>query len=835
MFPTRSLLFLFLLATLACAGEGRGASSAVTFYVALDGNDSWSGKLPAPNAAKTNGPFATFDRARAAVQSLNKSGLSQVVVRFRGGTYFLPQTENFTSADSGTATTEIVYENYPGEKPVFSGGMRVQNWTHAGGNKWQTTLPASTVYFENLFYNGVRRLRPRLGGYLGAYYRIASTVYSPTQQTNCSVQIPDLGWECFDRFQYDPADPIADTWKNLAPPAQNSCNQPTGNSALTGDIEVLDWEQFSTSKLRVSCVDTVNHIVYMTGPTAMPQANASETGFITGNRYLVENVEDALAEPGQWFLDRSSTPWTLTYLANPGEHPNADSVIIPQLPIVLEASSLQYVTFRGLTFEHDNYTPPAAGYVASELEPNIPSAVSFQNSQHVSFESGTVTQTSGSGVEFISCTGKQSPSWCVNTNANATTAWDSVEDSAFYDLGTAGVRIGEPGLPSDSDANVPQFMTVENNVVQGYGRIVPSAFGIGQGMGHDNLYTHNTVYNGYHCAISISENLPISAPPNGNGAFNNTISFNHVYNLLRGIMNDGGSIRVEDGNLVHIATGNRILNNRVHDVTDASIMDANGYGGHGIYMDNQSGLVDVENNLVYRVSASAVYTPHGPALPNSPNTIRNNILAFAQQAMVDDSGPYVNSVPATALQAFLVNDNLFYFDRSSSSNPPFRVQAGCTYSLGSPFTEFQDFSSNLYWRTDGGFGSDPKAFHLQPAAGTGPNAPCSDDRSTWTFYTFTQWQQMVNEDAGSVVRNPGFANPAYPFDDYSLPAGSPGVGFVPFDACEAGVIQRPGHDDLPFRVDEGRPCQFDRGTVAPDPRDVPDTFPTMTFNPATDY
>jgi len=55
-----------------------------------------------------------------------------------------------TAADSGTATTKVVYENYAGEAPVFSGGMRVTSWTNTSGNTWKATLPASTQYFENL-------------------------------------------------------------------------------------------------------------------------------------------------------------------------------------------------------------------------------------------------------------------------------------------------------------------------------------------------------------------------------------------------------------------------------------------------------------------------------------------------------------------------------------------------------------------------------------------------------------------------------------------------------------------------------------------------------------
>src|SRR5579872_6328658 len=79
--------------------------------------------------------------ARAMVQAISKSGLSQVSVQFRGGTYYLSSTETFTAADSGSPALRIVYQNYPGESPVFSGGVRILNWTNSGGNKWTTTLP----------------------------------------------------------------------------------------------------------------------------------------------------------------------------------------------------------------------------------------------------------------------------------------------------------------------------------------------------------------------------------------------------------------------------------------------------------------------------------------------------------------------------------------------------------------------------------------------------------------------------------------------------------------------------------------------------------------------
>jgi hypothetical protein len=559
-------------------------------------------------------------------------------------------------------------------------------------------------------------------------------------------------------------------------------------------------------------VDAANQTVYLTGPTSISQNNPGEVGFIAGNRYLVDNVEDELTQPGQWFLDRSTTPWTLTYLANAGEDPNTDNVIVPQLRQVLVASNLQCVTFQGLTFEHDNYTLPALGHPSVELEPDISAAVSFQNSQNITFNSGIVTQTSGSGLEFIPCLNASSPSYCVSTSINAVVADNVIENSAFYDIGVLGVRIGNPYAAVDTDANEPQSFTVENNVVEGYGRTIPASFGIGQGFGHDNLYTHNDVYDGYHCAISTSQGIGDMIKPAGIGNANNTISFNHVYNLLQGIMNDGGSIRIDGGNAVFTAAGNRILNNRIHDVTDASIMDSNGYGGNGIYLDNDTGLVDVENNLVYRVSGFDVYTPHGPAAPGEANTVRNNILAYGRQAMVAVNFPYGNGVPSAIPQEFVLSNNLFYFDRSEASTPKFYVQGGCLYAGGAAFTQFEEWNSNLYWRTDGAFASDAKAFAVQPSAGTGGDAPCNSNTSDYTFFTFAQWQQTEGEDTGSVVKNPGFNNPVFPADDYSLPNGSPGVGFVVFNPSQAG-----------------------RSNPVIMPPAIPATFVTETYNQATEY
>lgn len=855
-FKTACILFLLPVWQAIGAGKppaGSGQTNSFVLYVAPNGNDGWSGRLAEPNRDGTDGPFQHFDRARSYVQTIDKTKLSNITVLFRGGLYQLPSTVYFTAADSGSENTEIVYENFPGETPIISGGMRVLNWTNSGGNTWKAALPPGTVPFENLYYNGARRLRPRVGGYLGAYFRVFKTVYVGKKEDNCPYPVTDPNdphfglFECFDRFQYDPNpsdnnNPYADPWQNLVPPPGNKCQPAVGDPSLWGDIEILIFEQFSTSKLHVSCVDTTSNTVYLTGPTAAPPPpHASEAGFIETNRYVVENVTNALAEPGQWYLDRSKL--TLTYLAEKGEDPNRDEVIVPQVPQLLVASGLHYVMFRGLTFEHDNYVVPfPLGHVSTELEPDIGAAVSFQNSDHITFDFGTLRQIAGAGLDFISCITDPSGGTdrsatpvpeCVSTAPTPVITHNVVTNSALYDIGALGLRIGDPYLSTNNDDNVPHWTTVQNNVVEGYGRIIPASFGIGQGYGHDNFYIHNDVYDGYHCAISLSENAGDTNKPNGIGVANNTISFNHVYNLLQGIMNDGGSIRVDAGNAAYTAPGNKVWNNKIHDVTDASIMDSNGYGGHGIYMDNQTGLVDVENNLVYRVSDATVYTPHGPSpkapnYPKQPNIINNNILTYGRIGMVEEGNPYqypVPTAPDEVAQSFVITNNLFFFDRNLASTSPFRgvptptpfnVNTGCAYT---PFAYslYQEWDSNLYWRTDGAFATYADGFNVQTTVDNkGKNPPCAAsriaDQKYYAFYDFSGWQTQVGEDQHGKVKNPYFAYPAYPFDDYRLLAGPPIRGFVEFDPNQAGRI-------FPF---------FYPPPVAP-------TFITANFSPWTDF
>ena len=87
LFP---LFVLFLISN--CSSE---KISKHALFIAPFGNDSWSGKLVEPNKNETDGPFATFKKARQAIRELkqlDKLPGNGITVYIRGGYYSISVT-----------------------------------------------------------------------------------------------------------------------------------------------------------------------------------------------------------------------------------------------------------------------------------------------------------------------------------------------------------------------------------------------------------------------------------------------------------------------------------------------------------------------------------------------------------------------------------------------------------------------------------------------------------------------------------------------------------------------------------------------------------------------
>jgi hypothetical protein len=360
-------------------GEYPMATAGPKFYVATGGNDAWSGTVPDPNAKKTDGPFATPARARDAVRALKAAGqlVRPVTVYLRGGTYFLNEPLVLTPDDSGAEAAPITWKAYRNEKPVLSGGVRVTGFKKGNGGRWTAPAPAGIVEgrwkFRQLFVNGRRASRTRLPKQ--GYYRVVSTPGMPKELTSWNYSS--------DKFEFAPGEIRAD-WANLR------------------DIEVTVLNFWIDTHLWVKEVDEATRIATFDRTSLARFVDDFGT---QGARYYVENVREALEDPGQWYLDRQAG--VVHYLPIPGEDMRKAEVIAPRLPAILrlegrpeEGKFVEHVAFEGLVFRHAEYDLPPGDCGAPQAAGNVPGAVWMRGARQVRVEDCEVSQCGTYGIHL---------------------------------------------------------------------------------------------------------------------------------------------------------------------------------------------------------------------------------------------------------------------------------------------------------------------------------------------------------------------------------------------------------------------------------------------------
>ncbi|MDD3926598.1 MAG: right-handed parallel beta-helix repeat-containing protein [bacterium] len=164
-------LVMCILTSVGSFFYGSGTAQATEYYVALNGNDAWSGTLPAPNPGETDGPFATLPHARDVVRNLISQGLTAPVsVVVRGGTYYLSEPVVLGPEDSGESETlSVTWKGYPGEKVVLSGGKVINGgWSLLDDNIYYTDIPEASGgnwKFRQLFVDDRREICARYPNY----------------------------------------------------------------------------------------------------------------------------------------------------------------------------------------------------------------------------------------------------------------------------------------------------------------------------------------------------------------------------------------------------------------------------------------------------------------------------------------------------------------------------------------------------------------------------------------------------------------------------------------------------------------------------------------------
>ena len=536
---------------------------------------------------------------------------------------------------------------------------------------------------------------------------------------------------------------------------------------------------------------------------------------------------------GEWFIDETATPyWRLYYHPASGETVTSGgntTVIVPQAAQLIVSSNTtsgqdanhlgaKFITFNGLTFAFDNWTVPPTGYQGSQQEPRMTGAISFVNPQNIIFSVDTIAHVGDFGIEYLNdntalggSVTYPTTSYACGSNTSKMPDCNVVQDSLLYDLGGGGIRVGSFPSTDEKDKSEVQGTTITDNLIQGYGRLIASAEGISVGPSHDNNFTYNEITDGYKDGIAVClPQGPITAcrlfdsggsPVEGaNGAYSINITNNLIHNIGQGTLSDMAGVyfaAIESNSSDGVGSGgvlpdnDLIQYNTIYDITHptedngstssiytttgatgtGTVTNPVGYGGNGVYTDQQSQAVTVNSNLIFRVTAAGwniTYGPSDPAWYNSPLEFTNNIVAYFGSEAVDLSQQSLNQSGQSVWPKKLdFKNNIVFFDAGfplPSTGRYASVQGGSGWSCGEnavgvqctgngsyPATSYFDFEKNAYYDADTNTTSHPgnlnsaSAFYVDNSEYVGSTAyAIVPSVMPWTPTTSGSWEGSAN-------------------------------------------------------------------------------------------
>ncbi len=503
------------------------------------------------------------------MRELKKPGplAAPVTVFLLGGQYRLENPVVFTPEDSGTAQAAITYMPAPGESPVLDGGRRIQGWTVEPNGRWVAELPEVRTEkwsFRQLYVNGQRRPRARIPN--EGFLRVAG--------------FPDGGREVdyhtdCQRFQFAPGDLRAD-WTNLS------------------DVEVIVYHFWTDSHLPIQSIDAATNIV-----TFRHKAGKVFTDDFTdrGARYVVENVLEGLDQPGEWYLDRKAGK--LYYLPMPGEKIDSVEIVAPVAPALIRIEGdplrrqfVEHLRFRGLSLRYTHFDLPAGNSNDNQGSASVPAAIVLRGARHCAFENCTIENLGTFAFELAA--------GCRDNR---------FAHNQLRHLGAGGFRVNGAAQQAH-----PLQRTGGNeicdNALGPYGDEFPSAVGVLLMNTEGNRVAHNEIHHGRYTGVSLGWVWGYQRSTSRD----NVVEYNHIHDIGQGLLSDMGGVYT-----LGVSPGTVIRNNLIHDV------DANHYGGWGIYNDEGSTHILIENNVVYNTKFAGYNIHFAKEI-----TVRNNIFAFGR-------------------------------------------------------------------------------------------------------------------------------------------------------------------------------------------------------------
>lgn len=640
------------------------------------------------------------------------AGMRTIRVR---GRIPLKETLVLTPADSNI---RLVGE----DGAALVGGEELKDWTDEGDGTWSCPAPRGAdgklVLFEQLWTNGRRAGRSVWPKGDFAYFAKAS-----------QVKLPEGG-----SFLYR----NAFTFERI-PPAT-----PKTDWAAAKLVVIAKW---SCSRQVLVPVDAAKgEFTLDTNEFQPPWKNWNERG--DKQMVRLENVDFGFTDPGDWLYDEKAG--RIRYRPRPGETLAGFAALAPTAGLRElvrlagdpdKGAYVQNVVFENVGFEasavqNDDPSAPDGRPRAYALQAayRAPGAVTLEAARNVRFENCRVRHTGG--YAFRVADGSMS-------NALVRCAMD--------DLGAGGVVAGalernpehsmmdERLAPRDDNLPCPvvhdysphavAFLEVSDCEIAHGGRVNAEGIGVLFTNISDSRVVHNDIHDILYSGVSVGWVWGYR----GSVSQRNEVSFNRISNLGSRIMSDLAGVYT-----LGTSHGTVISNNVISNVK------ARYYGGWGLYNDEGSEGIVMENNLVFDTFDGGYHQHYG-----RNNVVRNNIFAYSERDQ------FAVTAAENHLSAVVLN-NIILWNRNDNGNDQAFVKYEGTASGKSRIV----FLGNLWW-----------------------NEGATTFLRKWV--PFSVWQREGNDVIGASA-DPRFVDAAN--RDFRLKPDSPApaLGFRPWDVSLAG-------------------------------------------------
>ena len=446
-------LILLMFACLALAANANAAKIA-TFYVAVNGDDRWTGRLITPNRTHTDGPFATLQRACDAAKSA-QSGLTDITgahIYLRGGVYCLDQPVVVDPKEPNSGFQNVLIANYKDEQARLVGGKEITGWkmvTDEAVLRRMDAVCRGKVFEADLKANGIAEtgaIVPNGWDKGGAIPGPSELIFDDKPMT--IARWPNVGYEHIadvpktggnSHFQYAGERPTR--WKNAE------------DGWFFGYWQ-FDW---ADSYVKLKSVDSANHTIETGGVS-------DEFGARKGQRWFALNLLEELDSPGEYYIDRKAG---VVYFWPPAPMTTGKTYLSLLDKPLITLTNTTNVTISGLILENTR----GEGVHIEGGRHNLVAGCVFRNM----------------GLQGVRIAGGKH---------------NTVQSCDLYDMGQGGIAL-DGGNRQTLEAGEN---TADSNLIHNYSnwvRCYRPAIGV-DGVGQ--AVVNNLIYNGPHNAILLSGN-----------------------------------------------------------------------------------------------------------------------------------------------------------------------------------------------------------------------------------------------------------------------------------------------------------------------------------------